>query len=98
MLWKSHGERLRALADRLTREAVQDGRRPGFGIVAGTGTGKTLSIKPIAQVMLATDDLRVPRANRQRFNNITVTADGTLQLDDPDAHESQRYYQILQAP
>lgn len=66
MLWKSHGERLRALADRLTREAVQDGRRPGFGIVAGTGTGKTLSIKPIAQVMLATDDLRVGVINRER--------------------------------
>jgi ATP-dependent helicase HrpA len=66
VLWKSHGERLRALADRLTREAVKDGRRPGFGIVAGTGTGKTLSIKPIAQVMLATDDLRVGVINRER--------------------------------
>jgi len=66
VLWTSHGERLRALADRLTREAVKDGRRPGFGIVAGTGTGKTLSIKPIAQVMLATNDLRVGVINRER--------------------------------
>jgi hypothetical protein len=34
--------------------------------VAGTGTGKTLSIKPIAQVMLATDALRVGVINRER--------------------------------
>jgi len=34
--------------------------------VAGTGTGKTLSIKPIAQVMLATDELRVGVINRER--------------------------------
>ncbi len=66
MLWKHQGERLRALADRLTREGLHDGRRPGFGIVAGTGTGKTLSIKPIAHVMLATDDLRVGVINRER--------------------------------
>ncbi len=66
MLWKSQGERLRALADRLTREGAVNGRRPGFGIVAGTGTGKTLSIKPIAQVMLATGDLRVGVINRER--------------------------------
>jgi len=66
VLWTKHGDRLRALADRLTREGVRDGKRPGFGIVAGTGTGKTLSIKPIAQVMLATDDLRVGVINRER--------------------------------
>ncbi len=34
--------------------------------MAGTGTGKTLSIKPIAQVMLAIDDLRVGVINRER--------------------------------
>ncbi|MHB1311474.1 MAG: DEAD/DEAH box helicase [Gemmatimonadaceae bacterium] len=34
--------------------------------MAGTGTGKTLSIKPIAQVMLATDELRVGVINRER--------------------------------
>ena len=66
VLWKSQGERMRALAARLTAEAVRDGRRPGFGVVAGTGTGKTLSIKPIAQIMLATDDLRVGVINRER--------------------------------
>ncbi len=66
VLWKNHGERLRAIAAQLTQEGVRDGRRPGFGIVAGTGTGKTLSIKPIAQVMLATDDLRVGVINRER--------------------------------
>lgn len=66
MLWKTHGERLRALAARLTGERDRDGIRAGFGIVAGTGTGKTLSIKPIAQVMLATDDLRVGVINRER--------------------------------
>jgi len=66
VLWKSQGERLRALAERLTAEGARDGHRPGFGIVAGTGTGKTLSIKPIAQVMLATDDLRVGVINRER--------------------------------
>jgi hypothetical protein len=53
---------------------------------------------PYLLTVLATDDLRVPRANWQRLNSITVTADGTLQLDDPDAHERQRYYQVLQAP
>ena len=66
VLWKTHGERLRALAERLTQEGVRDGKRYGFGIVAGTGTGKTLSVKPIAQVMLATDDLRVGVINRER--------------------------------
>jgi hypothetical protein len=66
VLWTNHGERLRVLADRLTREGVRDGKRLGFGIVAGTGTGKTLSIKPISQVMLGTDDLRVGVINRER--------------------------------
>src|SRR3954452_15792311 len=38
----------------------------GFGIVAGTGTGKTLSIRPIAETILATDTLRVGVVNRER--------------------------------
>lgn len=38
----------------------------GFGIVAGTGTGKTLSIRPIAETILATDRLRVGVVNRER--------------------------------
>jgi hypothetical protein len=53
---------------------------------------------PNLLTVLATDDRRVPRANWQRLNNIMVTADGALQPDDPDAHERQRYYQVLQAP
>jgi len=38
----------------------------GFGIVAGTGTGKTLSIRPIAETILKTKDLRVGVVNRER--------------------------------
>jgi ATP-dependent helicase HrpA len=38
----------------------------GFGIVAGTGTGKTLAIRPIAETILATTDLRVGVVNRER--------------------------------
>ena len=40
--------------------------RQGFGIVAGTGTGKTLAVKPIAKALLATDTLRVGVVNRER--------------------------------
>jgi len=40
--------------------------RQGFGIVAGTGTGKTLAVKPIAKALLATDELRVGVVNRER--------------------------------
>ncbi len=52
------------MAARLVESAVRP--RQGFGIVAGTGTGKTLSIKPIAKVLLGTDDLRVGVVNRER--------------------------------
>ena len=38
----------------------------GFGIVAGTGTGKTLAIRPIAETILGTIDLRVGVVNRER--------------------------------
>ena len=38
----------------------------GFGIVAGTGTGKTLSIRPIAETILRTNTLRVGVVNRER--------------------------------
>ena len=44
-------ERLRALRDRLTRACG----RASFGIVAGTGTGKTLAIRPIAEEILGTE-------------------------------------------
>jgi ATP-dependent RNA helicase HrpA len=38
----------------------------GFGIVAGTGTGKTLAIRPIAETLLGTAALRVGVVNRER--------------------------------
>jgi hypothetical protein len=38
----------------------------GFGIVAGTGTGKTLAVRPIAQTILGTKDLKVGVVNRER--------------------------------
>ena len=38
----------------------------GFGIVAGTGSGKTLAIRPIAEELLGTTDLRVGVINRER--------------------------------
>ena len=55
-LEQHHGERVRALAR----------ARQGFGIVAGTGTGKTLAVRPIAEELLATTDLRVGVVNRER--------------------------------
>jgi hypothetical protein len=56
VLQQQHGEEIRRLA--------RDGK--GFGIVAGTGTGKTLSIRPIAEEILRTSDLRVGVVNRER--------------------------------
>lgn len=38
----------------------------GFGIVAGTGTGKTLAIRPIAETILGTTELKVGVVNRER--------------------------------
>src|SRR5690606_24472501 len=55
-LERTRGKDLRALA--------ASGR--GFGIVAGTGTGKTLAIRPIAETILGTDTLRVGVVNRER--------------------------------
>src|SRR5687768_18220846 len=56
LLEEQHGEEIRSLA----------AAGKGFGIVAGTGTGKTLSIRPIAETILRTDDLRVGVVNRER--------------------------------
>ena len=56
VLEQQHGSEIRALA--------AAGR--GFGIVAGTGTGKTLSIRPISETILGTEDLRVGVVNRER--------------------------------
>lgn len=54
-LERQHGARVRELA--------RSGR--GFGIVAGTGTGKTLAIRPIAEEILQTE-LKVGVVNRER--------------------------------
>ncbi len=55
VLEREHGHEVRELA----------GRRAGFGIVAATGTGKTLAIRPIAEEILGTS-LRVGVVNRER--------------------------------
>jgi ATP-dependent helicase HrpA len=54
-LEQHHGARLRELA-------ASGG---GFGIVAGTGTGKTLAVRPIAETILG-EELRVGVVNRER--------------------------------
>jgi ATP-dependent helicase HrpA len=55
-LERHHGARVRELAR----------SRRGFGIVAGTGSGKTLAIRPIAEELLGTTELRVGVINRER--------------------------------
>jgi ATP-dependent helicase HrpA len=52
---REHGDEIRELA--------RSGR--GFGIMAGTGTGKTLAIRPIAQEIVG-PELRVGVVNRER--------------------------------
>jgi hypothetical protein len=64
LLWKTRGAELTALAERIAESP--DRPRPGFGIVAGTGTGKTLAVRPLAHVLLDTDTLRVGVVNRER--------------------------------
>jgi len=56
ILEKQHGREIRELA----------AAGKGFGIVAGTGTGKTLSIRPMAETILHTDTLKVGVVNRER--------------------------------
>src|SRR5256714_5149183 len=56
ILEKQHGAEIRGLA----------AAGKGFGIVAGTGTGKTLAIRPMAETILRTDELRVGVVNRER--------------------------------
>ena len=56
ILEKQHGQEIRELA----------AAGKGFGIVAGTGTGKTLSIRPIAETILGTDVLKTGVVNRER--------------------------------
>jgi ATP-dependent helicase HrpA len=55
VLEREHGAEL--------REWASAGR--GFGIVAGTGTGKTLGIRPVAETILG-ESLRVGVVNRER--------------------------------
>ncbi|MGI9041205.1 MAG: helicase-related protein, partial [Gemmatimonadales bacterium] len=55
LLEREHGEEIRRLA--------KSGE--GFGIVAGTGTGKTLAIRPIAEAILR-EPLAVGVVNRER--------------------------------
>ncbi|HEY1951467.1 MAG TPA: DEAD/DEAH box helicase, partial [Gemmatimonadaceae bacterium] len=55
VLEKQHGDEIRELA----------AAGKGFGIVAGTGTGKTLSIRPIAETILHSE-LRSGVVNRER--------------------------------
>jgi ATP-dependent helicase HrpA len=54
-LEQNHGAKLRELA-------ASGG---GFGIVAGTGTGKTLAVRPIAETILG-EELKVGVVNRER--------------------------------
>jgi hypothetical protein len=56
VLEREHGDEIRDLA----------ARGAGFGIVAGTGTGKTLAIRPIAETILGGEPLRVGVVNRER--------------------------------
>ncbi len=83
-----HGTRLRELA--------ASGK--GFGIVAGTGTGKTLAVRPIAETILG-EALRVGVINREReatpetpqWNVIIVTtgiARRWFQDGDIDEHDT----------
>src|SRR3982750_1422805 len=55
ILEKQHGREIKELA----------AAGKGFGIVAGTGTGKTLSIRPIAETILRSE-LKVGVVNRER--------------------------------
>ena len=52
---REHGEEIRQLA--------REGK--GFGIMAGTGTGKTLAVRPISQEIVG-EELRVGVVNRER--------------------------------
>jgi ATP-dependent RNA helicase HrpA len=55
LMEREHGREMRELA----------GSGKGFGIVAGTGTGKTLGIRPIAEAILG-EPLKVGVVNRER--------------------------------
>ncbi len=56
VLESSHGDEIRELA----------GRGASFGIVAGTGTGKTMAVRYIAESLLGGTPLRIGVINRER--------------------------------
>src|SRR5919206_3432693 len=56
LLEREHGAEIRELA----------AAGKGFGVVAGTGTGKTLAIRSIAETILGGTDLKVGVVNRER--------------------------------
>ncbi|MFA6296352.1 MAG: DEAD/DEAH box helicase [Patescibacteria group bacterium] len=63
--------------------AISDLANSGFGVVAGTGTGKTVAIRDICQKALATDNLRIAIVTReydpaenQRHANVFVITPG----------------------
>ena len=56
VLEREHGDEIRGLA----------AAGKGFGIVAGTGTGKTLAVRSIAESILETTALKVGVVNRER--------------------------------
>ncbi len=56
VLEREHGDQIRELA--------RQGK--GFGIVAGTGTGKTLAVRSMAEVITGAPELRVGVINRER--------------------------------
>jgi ATP-dependent helicase HrpA len=73
VLEREHGAEVRDLA--------ASGK--GFGIMAGTGTGKTLAIRPIAESILRTESLQVGVVNREReatpetpFWNVIIVTTG----------------------
>ena len=87
-LERTHGPRLRELA----------ASGEGFGIVAGTGTGKTLAVRKIAETILG-EPLRVGVVNREReatpetptWNVVIVTtgiARRWFQAGDIDHHDT----------
>ncbi len=71
LLEREHGDDIRRLA----------GSGQGFGVVAGTGTGKTLAIRSMAETILKAP-LKVGVVNRRWFQDGLITAQDTLVVDE----------------
>jgi len=69
-LERHHGPRVRELA--------RSGK--GFGIVAGTGTGKTLAIRPIAEEILPTTELQPDTRHRFRVHDERPITEARLDI------------------